>query len=187
MAARSSTARRNACSSRRSSRPRPTRGESSLRANPGAPATTASSRHAETGSAFPFKESGSRGSTSTAFLTRRCVASPIRISPGLPEDSSRCATTTASPVAKDCPSAASPATTSPVLMPVRTASSMPNSRRSSSFSSASASRSSAAARTARRASSSCTTGTPKTAITASPMNFSTVPPWCSRTRLTSMK
>jgi hypothetical protein len=37
-------------------------------------------------------------------------------------------------------------------------------------------RSSAAARTARRASSSCTVGTPKTAITASPMNFSTVPP-----------
>jgi len=39
---------------------------------------------------------------------------------------------------------------------------------------------SAAARTARRASSSWTAGTPKTAITASPMNFSTVPPWRSR-------
>ena len=38
---------------------------------------------------------------------------------------------------------------------------------------------SAAARTARSASSSCTTGTPNTAITASPMNFSTVPPWRS--------
>ena len=37
------------------------------------------------------------------------------------------------------------------------------------------------ARTARRASSSWTTGTPKTAITASPMNFSTVPPWRSIT------
>ena len=35
---------------------------------------------------------------------------------------------------------------------------------------------SAAARTARSASSSRTVGTPKTAITASPMNFSTVPP-----------
>ena len=33
-----------------------------------------------------------------------------------------------------------------------------------------------AARTARSASSSCTCGTPKTAMTASPMNFSTVPP-----------
>ena len=33
-----------------------------------------------------------------------------------------------------------------------------------------------AARTARSASSSCTTGAPNTATTASPMNFSTVPP-----------
>jgi hypothetical protein len=42
-------------------------------------------------------------------------------------------------------------------------------------SSGSASRISAAARTARSASSSCAVGTPKTAMTASPMNFSTVP------------
>ncbi len=38
---------------------------------------------------------------------------------------------------------------------------------------------SSAARTARNASSSCSTGTPNTAMTASPMNFSTVPPWRS--------
>ncbi len=38
---------------------------------------------------------------------------------------------------------------------------------------------SAAARTARSASSSWTCGTPNTAMTASPMNFSTVPPWRS--------
>ena len=37
----------------------------------------------------------------------------------------------------------------------------------------------AAARTARRASSSCSRGRPKTAMTASPMNFSTMPPWRS--------
>ena len=36
---------------------------------------------------------------------------------------------------------------------------------------------SSAERTARSASSSCATGVPHTAITASPMNFSTVPPW----------
>ena len=42
-----------------------------------------------------------------------------------------------------------------------------------------ASRISTAARTARRASSSCTAGNPNTAITASPMNFSTTPPWRS--------
>jgi hypothetical protein len=40
----------------------------------------------------------------------------------------------------------------------------------------SASRIASAARTARSGSSSCATGAPKTAITASPMNFSTVPP-----------
>ena len=40
----------------------------------------------------------------------------------------------------------------------------------------SASRTASAARTARSGSSSCATGAPKTAITASPMNFSTVPP-----------
>jgi hypothetical protein len=38
---------------------------------------------------------------------------------------------------------------------------------------------SAAARTARRASSSWSCGMPNTAITASPMYFSTVPPWRS--------
>jgi hypothetical protein len=65
--------------------------------------------------------------------------------------------------------------------PIRLSSSTDHSRMSSSFSSASARRISSAARTARRASSSCTTGMPKTAITASPMNFSTVPPWASST------
>src|SRR5580658_1308498 len=44
-----------------------------------------------------------------------------------------------------------------------------------------ASRNPMAARTARSASSSWRTGTPKTAMTASPMNFSTVPPCCSIT------
>ncbi len=43
------------------------------------------------------------------------------------------------------------------------------------------SRISAAARTARRASSSWRRGMPNTAMIASPMNFSTVPPWCSST------
>ena len=46
---------------------------------------------------------------------------------------------------------------------------------------------SAAARTARKASSSCATGTPKTAMTASPMNFSIVPPWPSIARRAAPK
>ena len=45
----------------------------------------------------------------------------------------------------------------------------------------------AAARTARSASSSWTTGTPNTAITASPMNFSTVPPCDSMIRFMTAK
>ena len=43
------------------------------------------------------------------------------------------------------------------------------------------------ARTARSASSSCETGMPKTAMTASPTNFSTVPPWRSRMTRRSSK
>ena len=46
---------------------------------------------------------------------------------------------------------------------------------------------SSAARTARRASSSRRWARPKTAMTASPMNFSTIPPWCSRTPRSSSK
>jgi len=62
-----------------------------------------------------------------------------------------------------------PVTTSPVFTPIR----------ARTPSSGNASRISQAARTARTASSSCTTGTPNTAITASPMNFSTDPPCAS--------
>src|SRR5215213_5801944 len=60
--------------------------------------------------------------------------------------------------------------TSPVFSAIRT---------SSSSSSRIQSRIASAARTARSGSSSWATGAPKTAITASPMNFSTVPPRCS--------
>jgi hypothetical protein len=44
-----------------------------------------------------------------------------------------------------------------------------------------------AARTARSASSSVATGVPQTAITASPMNFSTVPPYSSISRRDASK
>ena len=85
------------------------------------------------------------------------------------------------------PPVGSPATTSPVAIPVRKRTAMPRPRASSVSSAASSVRMSAAARTARSASSSWTTGMPKTAITASPMNFSTVPPWCSMTRFMTAK
>src|SRR5215212_7688283 len=64
---------------------------------------------------------------------------------------------------------AAPTTTSPMLIPMRTWS----------CSRSTAARISGAARAARRASSSCACGIPNTAIAASPMNFSTVPP-CAR-------
>jgi len=118
---------------------------------------------AGTGSALPLRTSGSTGSASTASRTSAIVGSPIRISPGCAACSSRAATFTASPVARR---SAVPVTTSPVVSPMRACT----------RSSGSASRISSAARHARKASSSWTCGTPNTAITASPMNFSTVPP-----------
>ena len=75
--------------------------------------------------------------------------------------------------------APSATTASPVVTAARTAISSPSSRSSSIVS-----RILNAERTARSASSSCATGAPKTAMTASPMNFSTVPPKRSMSALT---
>ena len=70
-------------------------------------------------------------------------------------------------------------TASPVVTAARTATSRPSPRKASIVS-----RIRNAARTARSASSSCATGAPKTAMTASPMNFSTVPPKLSMSAFT---
>ena len=161
-------------------------GESSRRATPATPVVTSISRNAGIGSDLPFITSGSTGSAATASRTRRIVSPPSRTEPGSAACSSRAATFTASPVTSVCP-CGSPATTSPVLTPIRAASETPWSRSSSLLSTTSASHISPAARTARSASSSCTFGTPKTAITASPMNFSTVPPWRSSAARISSK
>ncbi len=120
-----------------------------------------------TGSDFPFRTRGSTASTRTASRTSALVSAPMSVSPGAAACSSRAATLTASPVTSVSPSP--PTTTSPVFTPIR----------ASSPCSAIAARISDAARTARSASSSCDTGIPKTAMTASPTNFSTVPPWRS--------
>ena len=48
-----------------------------------------------------------------------CVAFPSKVSPGTAACWRRIATVTAAPVANGWPEAASPASTSPVLMPVR--------------------------------------------------------------------
>ena len=132
---------------------------------------------AATGAVLPFRSSSFGSSKVKAALLARYVRSPTRIVPGAALCSSRAATLTASPVTISC-SGADPtgATTSPVLTPIRIWSRTRWSRSKPSLSSSSRSPISMAAWSARSASSSRTVGTPKTAMIASPMYFSTVPP-----------
>ena len=176
---RSSTAVRNWARRKASSSVRPTSGWRPSRAAPSMPAATSSRRYAATRSALPLSSSGSIGSIFTASRTRRHVSSPISTSFGPAACSRRAAVFTVSPVTRRWAVAASPVTTSPVLTPVRFVSRTPKSRSSSSLSAARAACVSYAARTARSASSSWIRGSPKTAMMASPMNFSIVPP-CRR-------
>jgi hypothetical protein len=74
-----------------------------------------------------------------------------------------------SPAAIDSPAsgwASTRTSASPLLTPIRTSTPSSNAH----------SRIASAARTARSGSSSCVVGAPNSAMTASPMNFSTVPP-----------
>ncbi len=139
-------------------------------------------RYAGSGSGLPLRVTWVGASNSKPVLVAACVRSPTRIVPGSATCSSRAATFTASPATMRW-FGVSPigATTSPVLTPVRISSVTLWSRASCSFSSTSRCRISRAACSARDASSSRTLGTPKTAITASPMNFSTEPPQASTT------
>ena len=174
--------RRAARRSSASSAARPTIGVSRRRAlRRVRPLRTSVSRYAGSGSDLPLSASGSTGSAETAPRTRRKVGSPSRISPAGAACSRRAATLTASPVTRAW-RGASPATTSPVLTPIRSAIDGRSAARAPRSAAASAPAYSSAARTARSASSSCATGTPNTATTASPMNFSTVPPWRSIAR-----
>jgi hypothetical protein len=132
--------------------------------------STPSSRHAATGSRLPFASIDATCSPRAACPTSAQVASPTSTSPGSAACSRRAATLTASPTTRDSPRVGSRASTSPVLTPIRAWIS-PISR--------TASRISRAARNARSASSSCTVGMPNTAMRASPITFSTVPPWRS--------
>ncbi len=110
----------------------------------------------------------------------RYVDSPTRIPSTGAADCKRAAVLTTSPDAIPSPRAVrAPSTTnaSPVVIRRRArADRGPASRRSADRSRRG---SPIAARTARSGSSSCATGAPNSAITASPMNFSTVPPKCS--------
>ena len=103
-------------------------------------------------------------STSIAPTVRRRATGPRAMVPAMADCCRRAATFTASPVANV--ESTSSTTSSPDSIPTR----------ASSPSSCTDSSTSNAARTARSASSSCAWGTPKAAMTASPANFSTVPP-----------
>ena len=138
-------------------------------------------RNAGTGSAFPFRSSGGSASDSTAAPASIAVSRPMITSPGAAACSNRAATFTASPVTIRCRSDASPATRCPVFTPMRCSTRTPRS------SAGPMPRSSHAARTARRASSSRRRSIPNTAITASPMYDSTMPPCCSRMPRASAK
>jgi hypothetical protein len=184
---RSARARASAACRALSSPARPTNGPLIGCVNAGASSSSSTRRQAATAACLPFTASGGTGSARTASRTRANVSSPMRTSPGPAVCSSRAATLTASPVTSCCRRSASPATTSPVFTPILTASGSRPSARSSALSRATALPISAAARTARSASSSWRRGRPKTAITASPMNFSTVPPCRSSTWRTPSK
>jgi hypothetical protein len=113
------------------------------------------------------------GSNVIDVLAARWVASPTRTVPGAAADWSREAVLTRSPATIPWPIAPSVTAASPVSTPPRACSPGP--------SVCTASTSSSPARTARSASSSWATGAPHSAITASPMNFSTIPPCRSTT------
>jgi hypothetical protein len=169
--------RASASRSRPSSWSRPTSGVS------GAGATSTprldrgpSARQTATGSALPLASTGPASSKRIARPAARRVVASTRIPSTGAAAWSRAAVLTTSPEAIPSPSTgrASRATSaSPVVTPMRTCRSMPG---VASFSSAMASQMARAARTARSGSSSWATGAPNRAITASPMNFSTVPP-----------
>ena len=112
------------------------------------------------------------------------VVSSTQTCPGPATDCTRDAVLTASPATIPCCSAPTVTATSPVTTPTRAAS--PATPTSSPMS-ATRVTSSNPARTARSASSSWDVGTPHTAITASPMNFSTVPPYRPMIRRASSK
>ena len=118
-----------------------------------------------TGSRLPFNTTGWRSRNTTWSPASWVVIGPTSTSPGPAAFSRRAATLTVSPMTVEPTSPPSAVTmTSPVFTPIEKARSPPSSRMAR------------AAATARSASSSSATGTPNTAMRASPRYLSTVPP-----------
>ena len=172
---RSSAARRAAISAWR-----PTSGESrptmprSLAGTGDGPATL----KPRTGSALPLSAMAPRSVVSNTWQTSLYTSALINTIPGSAALCRRLARLTVSPVMTKSPSSSTRLTTRPVWMPMRSrkgdVSSPSLARRRLRLSNAPCIAS--AAWTARSASSSWVSGTPKTANTASPMYFSTLPP-----------
>src|SRR5829696_28931 len=134
----------------------------------------ASTRQIGTGSALPLTWTGASRSYSNNAWVARQVASPTTTPLTGATPWSRAAVLTTSPTTPSLPAPRSSATSaSPVLTPIRTASSSVG---WAWLSSAIASSMRSAHRTARSGSSSWTAGTPNTAMTASPISLSRVPP-----------
>ena len=134
-------------------------------------------RHTGTGCCLPLARTGSTSSYAIVLRVAWYVSWPTRIPFTGAADCRRAAVLTTSPDTMPSPCAGFADTetrASPVLTAMRTSRSIP-------------SRIASAARTARSGSSPWAMGAPKTAITASPMNFSTVPPKDSITERTREK
>ena len=160
-----------------SSSSRPTNGVVSAISSPVAWAIGASGCHACIGSARPLRARSPRSSHWKMRAVACCVGSATATPSIGATDCRRAAMFRVSPVAKPSPESGSRSvrtSVSPVQIPIRTWRSRSDARTSS--------MSRSAARIARSGSSSCADGMPNTPTTASPMNFSTVPPnaWMRR-------
>ena len=159
----------------RSSASRPVSGASrpSTRCDPPTADRTRTARHSRCGSALPFSMCSPASANAIALPVSRWVGTSTSTEPGPAAACTLDAVFTASPATMPSPTAPRFTAISPVTTPARTA--RPGSPDSAPSSATAATRSSAA-RTARSASPSVATGVPHTAMTASPINFSTTPP-----------
>ncbi len=145
----------------------------SARWAPPAVAITARAAHSGIGSALPLSWWDPTSAYEIDALVSSRVVSSTHTWPGAAADCTRDAVFTGSPATMPCIRAPTVTATSPVTMPTRIASSLTPTSDPRAIAAATSSR---PARTDRSASSSLVVGTPHTAITASPMNFSTTPP-----------
>ena len=161
--------------SARSSTSRPVNGASrpSARFLPPTPESTRMARKSCSGCSFPFNSKLPASSNKMEDSESLLVPASTSTVPEPATDCTREAVFTASPATMPSPWAPMVTATSPVTTPARAArSGAPTSAPST----PTAPTRSKAARTARSVSPSSATGVPHTAITASPMNFSTIPP-----------